>query len=488
MKFFPQEFVLMLREHYGETESAALLDALSHEPPTVSIRLNNRVAMAPESPSSPPPAPPEWGERGGTGGGLEIPWCPLGRLLPTRPRFILDPLLHSGAYYVQEAASMFLWHALSTALTRLALAPATVLDLCASPGGKSTLARSLLSSDCLLVANETIASRTQPLVENLSKWGHHNVVITSAAAEAFADLGPLFDVVIADVPCSGEGLFRRSEEAISQWSREKVLRCRLLQRSIVESAWQALRPGGLLIYSTCTFNPLEDEDNVDWICENCGGATLDLQPPADWQILPAQHSPNHSYHFLPHRTAGEGFFISAIRKQTSSTAAGEPPAGVLPQTDSGGRHGHGRTARKERPVHGSDKWVAAGADIFALSPNQLCLFPERHRPLLSLLQKRGVRLLQVGTPFALSKSPDRWVPLQPLAHSPWLNADAFPQVELSLDEALLFLRGQALTLPPHTPRGYTLVCYRSQPLGFVNNIGSRANNLYPSAWRIRLGQ
>lgn len=463
VKNFPPDFLRMLLGHYGEAETAALVEALTEEAPGVSIRLNPLRAV----------------DMSGDGVAERVPWCPLGRLLPTRPRFILDPLLHMGAYYVQEAASMFLWHALTVALE--GMSPARVLDLCASPGGKSTLARSLLPDDCTLVANEVVPARTAALVENLSKWGHEGVIITSASAEAFAKCGPVFDVVICDVPCSGEGMFRKSEEAVEQWSMEKVLRCQRLQREIVRSAWQALKPGGRLIYSTCTFNPYEDEDNVDWICSELGGETIDLQPSPDWHILPAQHACQHSYHFLPHRTPGEGFFLSAIWKRDANLVGTvlDPRA---PHT----RACRERDARSDNPYPAvTSEWVMPEADIYVDYRHRPCVFALQHRPLLSFIFKKGVKVLQAGLPFAELRGGNKWVPLQPLALSRHLDKEAFPQVELSVEEALNYLRGNSLILPASTPRGYTLLTYQHQPLGFANNIGARANNLYPNQWRIR---
>lgn len=462
-----EEFVTLMRRHYGAEVADALVDSLRGGEASTSIRLNPNHGA--------PLGSPQFG-----GGCRSVPWCPLGRYLDERPAFIADPLLHSGAYYVQEASSMFLWHALSC--LPLPSAP-MVLDLCASPGGKSTLALSQLPTEALLVCNEAIGSRVGALLENVCKWGHANVVVTSESTEAFHRVREAFDVVVADVPCSGEGMFRKSTEAVSQWSMDKVLRCQALQRKIVADAWACLRPGGYLVYSTCTFNPLEDEQNIDWIVRELGGVSVDLQPNVAWGVFPALHAASLGYHFLPHLTRGEGFFLSVVRKPEGSTPP-PPRMGGSPKSRSKASwtrlSPHSGGAAAGLPLRLTD-------DLTLLfdGRGRLCAFPCAHTPFLDTLAQAGIRPLQVGTPLAEEKGKGRWRPLQPLAHSPLLRREAVAEVPLSLADALAYLRGQALALPPTTPRGLVLATYQGHALGFLNHVGGHANNLYPATWRIQ---
>ena len=211
-------------------------------------------------------------------GARRVPWSPYGYILAQRPVFTLDPLLHAGAYYVQDSSAMFVGD-----LVRRLLEPGTfrVLDLCAAPGGKTTdVAASLrerFGDRFLLVANEVMRARAAALADNLARWGDPNVVLTSVDPQAFGRLGGFFDMVIADVPCSGEGMFRKDPRAVEEWSPELVALCAARQRRILADAWPCLREGGVLVYSTCTFEEAENDDNLQWAAETLGGEII---PPA----------------------------------------------------------------------------------------------------------------------------------------------------------------------------------------------------------------
>lgn len=411
-------FESYFRDRWWDADVDALLAGLAAEP-TTSIRLNPRrldTTLEPE------------------GADGRVPWCPEGVYLSQRPTFTADPLLHAGAYYVQDASSMFIAHIIRQlsiinhplgAKRRFTLeeSPSTVLDLCAAPGGKSTLLRSLLPDDALLVSNEPIRARAQVLAENMTKWGHPNVLVTQAYARDFARYAEAFDLILADVPCSGEGMMRKEEMAVSQWSPQLISQCAALQQSIIEDVWPALRPGGLLIYSTCTFNPEEDEDNVEWIAQHLDADILPIPVDPSWGIcgdlrknhlqpstLPPSLTEEGSgerplfCHFLPGPVRGEGFFCALLRKR------GEP---------------------SERP----------------------------HRP----------------------RSFDRLVTLP----TDQLTAPDAPCVDVSLADAFRYLCREAIVLPSDAPRGIVQVCFRGQRLGTAKNLGTRANNLYPKEWRIR---
>ena len=242
-----------------------------------------------------------------------VPWCEYGFYLTHRPPFTFDPLLHAGAYYVQESSSMFLHHVLRQYVTE----PVAMLDLCAAPGGKSTLARSVLPEGSRLVSNEPMRGRAQVLEENVTKWGYPDHIVTNRYPKDFRKSKQQFDVILTDVPCSGEGMFRKDEGVIAEWSLQKVEQCQRLQREIVSDAWECLVPGGLLIYSTCTFNTLENEENIKWILENFDAEVLPVHTEAEWNIqgsiLPDFIAP--IYRFIPGLTRGEGLFMAVIRKR-----------------------------------------------------------------------------------------------------------------------------------------------------------------------------
>ena len=302
MMTLPEDFVRLMHEHYDADTADLLCEALDTTEPEVSIRLNPRKISAEEALSHNPDLEP-------------VPWCPDAFYLKERPAFTFDPLLHAGAYYVQEASSMYiaplllpprgerLAAELPLSLERGRGGEAFLaLDLCAAPGGKSTLLQSLLPEGSLLISNEPVAKRAQVLAENMQKWmtgqpgtAPHTLVTQNYPAE-FGALTGCVDILLTDVPCSGEGMFRKDETARREWSLQNVAMCQQRQRDILADIWHVLKPGGLLIYSTCTFNRYEDEDNTRYICDEMGGFCI------------------MERHFLPGRDRGEGFYVAAIRK------------------------------------------------------------------------------------------------------------------------------------------------------------------------------
>lgn len=289
MVVLPPDFVQLMHEHYDTATADALCEALQTTDPDVSVRLNTRKLPVADMLAEHPDYE-------------QVPWCDKAFYLPLRPAFTFDPLLHAGAYYVQEAASMYVAEVLRQFMPEDH--PLVALDLCAAPGGKSTLAESLLPDDSLLISNEPIAKRTQILAENMHKWKQprHGEAMTGATCLVtqnypieFGGLTNSVDVLITDVPCSGEGMFRKDEGAIRDWSLDAVAMCSERQRAILQDIRHVLRPGGLLIYSTCTFNRHEDEENARWICDEMDGTLLTER------------------HFLPGRDRGEGFYVAAIR-------------------------------------------------------------------------------------------------------------------------------------------------------------------------------
>lgn len=383
---------------------------------------------------------------------------------------------------------MFVEQALQTYVHQ----PVVMLDLCAAPGGKSTHLLSLLPEGSLLVANEVMRNRSQILAENVAKWGSPDVVVTNNDPADFAPLEQLFDVMLTDVPCSGEGMFRKDPVAVSEWSPENVAICWQRQRRILADVWGSLKPGGLLIYSTCTYNTHENEENVAWICRELGAEVLPLQIPQDWGVTGnLQGSGFPVYRFLPHRTAGEGFFLAVIRKhgdclETGYTADMQRQQPAMAKS---ARSKKGRPVAVGLPKESllvAKSWVH-DADTYAwiATDTAVSVFPQRYQPLLLRIQQH-LRVLLAGAEVGQQKGKDL-IPQHTLALSSLLQPAAFPVSEVSYEQAIAYLRKESVVLTDGSPRGYVLLTYQGVPLGFVKNIGNRANNLYPQEWRIRSG-
>ena len=307
----PESFVSYTRETMGEELFAAFVSGLGEEAP-VSIRVNRA----------------KWD--GDVVHGERVPWSADGYYLPDRPNFTFDPLLHAGCYYVQEASSMFVERVLGQYVTE----PVEMLDMCAAPGGKSLAAIATLPEGSWLMSNEPIRQRASVLAENVSKWGSERMVVVNNYPEQISKIKLKFDVILCDVPCSGEGMFRKDAQAISEWSVQNVEKCRQLQREIVAEAWKCLRPGGLLIYSTCTFNTRENEENVRWIMDEYGAEILPVDVREEWNVVGSllAEFDGPVYRFIPGVTRGEGIFMAVMRKEGEWKAPKKPSLDKLPPT------------------------------------------------------------------------------------------------------------------------------------------------------------
>ncbi len=413
----PSAFKDLMRQHLGASAAESLFLGLNEEP-VVSVRLNThktteRLSLEP------------------------VPWCPDAYYLTDRPAFTFDPLLHAGVYYVQEASSMYLSEVLRQHLPQDH--PLLALDLCAAPGGKSTLLSATLPEGSLLVCNEPVRSRVRILAENMIKWGDPSCVVTQNEPADFACFIDTFDLLLTDVPCSGEGMFRKEEQALSQWSLENVEQCWRRQRSIVQNAWCTLKPGGLLVYSTCTFNRFEDEDNVEWIAQELGADVLMQR------------------HFLPGTDRGEGFFIAALRK-------------------------HGTWQPSPLATSKADKIDSlSGQFHLHTTPQSRIALPTLHAPLIEKML-RGMRVLCCGVTLEEARGRE-WLPAPSLALSTAYVRGTYPEAEVTYEQAIAYLRHETLRID--APKGIVLLTYKSHPLGFVKNLGPRANNLHPTQWRIR---
>lgn len=446
----PEEFEKNIKSVLNE-EWETFVHALNSTPP-VSIRLNSEKPVKILS-------------------NEHVPWCETGFYLNKRPSFTFDPLFHAGVYYVQEASSMFMEQIFKQYLCGTDI---KVLDLCAAPGGKSTHIASLISKNSLLVVNEVIRSRAGILAENMIKWGYPNVIVTNNDPADFSSLHGFFDAVIIDAPCSGEGMFRKDDKAIQEWSPANVKLCMERQRRIIAEAWNALKPGGILIYSTCTYNKTENEDNVIWMRDTLSAQVLPVKILPEWNIKLSYYSDLDCYHFFPHKVKGEGFFISVLRKTGDPCDIFEPPL----------RKGKSES-RKEMNKSGDiyRNYLNNPQDFaFFNKESFYCAFPLKLYNEYNKIASK-LRVVSAGVTIGEFKGTD-FIPGHSLAMSVNLNCNNFSVQEIGLDEAITFLKKESLLLS-ELPKGYILLTYKNYPLGFVKNLGNRANNLYPGEWRIR---
>jgi 16S rRNA C967 or C1407 C5-methylase (RsmB/RsmF family)/NOL1/NOP2/fmu family ribosome biogenesis protein len=464
----PAEFAERTLRLMGEENYRALEAALGEEP-SVSIRVNRaKRDVEPE--------------------GRRVPWSTEGIYLQRRPTFTFDPLFHAGCYYVQEAGSMFVELALRTYVDR----PVVMLDLCAAPGGKSTHARSVLPEGSLLLANEVMRNRSQILAENLIKWGYPEVIVTNNDPADFTPLGPTFDVILTDVPCSGEGMFRKDAVAVEEWSVENVANCEARQRRILADIWPTLKPGGLLIYSTCTYNREENEDNVLWIARTLGADILSLPAYPAWGITGNLTGADFPvYRFLPHRTQGEGFFMAVLRKHSADASAGADEDiaiyNMVKKEKRDKKKGKKTGSAPSASIPAEARtWVKQDEDyLWEMKGDTAVAFPAAHAALYQRLAEQ-LRVIHAGITVGSVKGKD-FIPDHSLAMSTALQREAFVEAEVTYEQAIAYLRKESLTLSADLPRGYVLLTYCGIPLGFVKHLGNHANNLYPQEWRVRSG-
>ena len=456
----PAKFVERVLRELGPDEGGALCRALTGEP-SVSVRLNAAKGLAAPS-------------------GRPIGWSSGGYWLDARPSFTLDPDFHAGRYYVQEASSQFVGHIVAACG---GIRGGRVLDLCAAPGGKTTLYSTLAGRGGLVVANEIVRNRAAVLADNVRKWGVGNVAVTVNDPSQVARLEGWFDAVAVDAPCSGEGMFRKDPDAIAEWSPTGVDRCAERQQQILTDVWPALKPGGVLIYSTCTYNLEENEEMVLYLMKELGATPLTVDTDPAWGIASALVPGVTAYRFMPHLTRGEGLFMAVLRKPSEP----DDSHSRLLDEPAGKRNKKGKKTTPATPV--PDEWcqrLARPDDFdFVSRGDSFLAIPREYRADYQLLD-RHLTLLQAGVTLATVKGRD-YIPHPSLALSTALDPEKTPRFEADLATALAYLRRESIVLPPDQPRGYLIVAYRGFPLGWVKNLGNRANNLYPQEWRIRSG-
>ncbi len=399
--------------------------------------------------------------------GETIPWSMYGRYLPERPIFTLDPRLHAGAYYVQEASSMFLEQALQHSVDLAK--PLNVLDLCAAPGGKSSHLLSMLSGESLLISNEVIRNRTSVLSENIQKWGHDNVIVTNSDPSDFQRLPEFFDLILVDAPCSGEGLFRKDPDSMKEWSPKNVESCSLRQRRIVSDVWPSLRQGGVLIYSTCTYNEKENLENMTWLHSKQDLECIQLVPKKEWGVETINKGKVFGYQCFPHRVKGEGLFLAAVRKKNGGSQPNSKSKDVL-------KYPTNSQVREFSP------WI--------ISPESQCFFLHHQvvkmlpvsKKMEMLLALRHLNVMSVGTAVAEIMK-NKLVPEHALALSIKLRKENIARLSVDLSQALIYLRKNPLSLPSER-LGFALIEFEGLGLGWVNVLQNRLNNLYPASWRI----
>lgn len=396
-----------------------------------------------------------------------VPWSQYGYYLPSRPSFTFNPFFHGGAYYVQEASSMFLEHVMRH-VCDLTM-PLKVLDLCAAPGGKSTLLQAVISPDSILVSNEVIKSRAALLADNISKWGAANVIVTNNDPRDFGKLPGYFDVMVVDAPCSGSGLFRREPEAVEEWSPENVLLCSQRQQRILADAWASLKENGILIYATCSYSREEDEDIMEWIQENLAAENIAIPVEDHWQIVRTKAGGQmEGYRFYPDKVKGEGFFITCFRKISGDVYTAKRQRDTFPAV----------TKKDQEKVA---LWVKS-LDNLSLMEHQgeVLIFPENMAPVVSLLQqhlylrKAGVRAGQLAA--------KELIPDHQLAMSTMIS-DGIPQVGLTREQALRYLRKEDPDITTDV-KGWALMMYDGMALGWAKVLPNRINNYYPKELRI----
>lgn len=444
MALFPQEFIDSTRTVF-EDRADAVLEALAAGEAVTAVRANpakisasllhDRFAAA----------------------GEFVPWCGDAFYLEERPVFSLDPLLHAGAYYVQDPSAMFVGAVAKKEISESEV-PLKVLDLCAAPGGKSTAIAAALRPSDLLVSNEVISSRASVLAENMVKWGPSNAIVTNNDPKDFAQAAATFDLILADVPCSGEGMFRKDAGAVSEWSPENVRLCAARQRRIIADVWPSLKEGGWLIYSTCTFNSSENDGNVEWICRELGAEVVPLK---------GAIVTKYGLQFAPGITRGEGQYVALLRK-TAPVKSGR----------------QGKSSKSAKSI--KCDWVQPGMTCYEVETSagkMLKAYPSNLESEIRSIESI-LKVIRSGVAVASIKGRDL-IPQADLALSQAFNCQAFPSIELIRDQALQFLRCEALQIPD-APKGFLTVTYEHLPLGFVKNLGTRANNLFPQAWRLRM--
>ncbi len=449
-QIFPENFLDSLKNEPG-FDKKKFIEAHQNNSPPTSIRIN-----------------PFKKSQIKTDG--QVPWCANGHYLDERPSFTFDPLFHAGCYYVQEASSMFIDH-IYKCINQNNNETVNVLDLCAAPGGKSTLLNSTMKISDLLVSNEIIKTRVPVLCDNLNRWGTANTIVTNNDPRDFSRLPGFFDVILVDAPCSGSGMFRKDPGAMNEWSEANVNLCHQRQERILADIYPALKQDGYLIYSTCSYSHQENEDILDWLCGEFDMETVRIPIYKEWGIVETE-SPKHKawgYRFYPGLVKGEGLFAACLQKKDAS---GEPPIFK--------NKGNQKLPAKE--IDAVKAYLTSPDDFYLFRVNEEWLAVDhQHKESLELLQKffylkkSGVR---IGKLIGSDLAPDH-----ELALSIYVNKEKILQTELNYEQAIQYLRRDNINLNTND-KGWSLMNFDGHPLGWAKLLQNRINNYFPKELRI----
>ena len=448
----PEDFIENIKAKLSNAAYSNFLNALDEPSPT-SIRIHPIKYHLPK-PNEP------------------VKWCSLGYYLKERPKFTLDPSFHAGAYYVQEASSMIIWqvlHQINPLNNKL-----NILDLCAAPGGKSSLIASYLNNEGLLVCNEVIKNRSYTLRQNITKEGYSNIIISNNDPKDFSQLIDFFDVILIDAPCSGEGMFRKDQCSITEWSNDNVQISCARQKIIIADVFPSLKPGGHIIYSTCTYNEKENIQNMHWVTTNFDVVSLPLVMKDDWKTIKIEHSGAIGYQFYPHLLSGEGFFVSILQKQEMT------------------HHSKNKRLRlHEKNLLTTDKKHVSVLSAWVISENKSFLTDKTGSIHLinenlnedARILSNYLRLIYCGVTLG-TVIRDVFVPDHSLALS--LNIlKPVSTIELSLKDALMYLKKDLMSIE-NADKSWVLITYKGNGLGWIKNLGNRINNYLPNENKIMM--
>lgn len=448
MKAFPKEFIALLQSSLPREEYQCVLEAFEHTSST-SVRFNSQKTTF-DLLQLPKDASP-------------IPWEPHAVQLPYRPSFVSDPLFHAGAYYVQESSSMIIGYLIKELLKSLKDS-ALILDLCSAPGGKSTHILQNKRPQDLLIANEVIKSRAHILIENIKKWGHTDQCVISIDALAIGNCETAFNIIVADMPCSGEGLFRKDLQAIDEWGLKNVELCKQRQRRIAADIWPALSTDGYFIYATCTFNKLENEENIRWICKELGAETVPFSFSKEWNIYEQEKG---CYRMLPGRVLGEGFFFSVLKKTAETEKIKKKKRTKI-------------TINSSKPNHEIARYLLKPMSLLTLNGHSSLVQEDIIEGFLTFFQSFPFPLYFGVAPGIFQKN--KFKPSAEFILSNIYNK-TLAHIEASDEEALAFLCREPMNL--NLEEGLYGWNYHLVPIGYFMMLHNRVQHGWPMDWRIR---
>ncbi len=452
-----EEYLNRMRDLLGEEEFSAYLKSFDEER-LYGLRVNTAKVT--------PEAFPElvsWDLK-------PVPWIPNGFYYEGTERPAKDPYYYAGLYYLQEPSAM-------TPAMLLPVEPGDrVLDLCGAPGGKSTELGVKLAGKGVLISNDISNSRAKALLKNLELWGISNICVTSETPDKLADVfGPWFDKILIDAPCSGEGMFRKDDDMVKSYEERGPEYYSEIQKEITDQAVRMLAPGGLLLYSTCTFSRCEDEEIICHILENHQEMELIRLPL--FEGASGGIGLDGCIRLFPHKIKGEGHFISLLRKN----------GGGAERTAAGSRE-RSRTEPQGKkapalPTELTDFLALMNREFddsrIMIKNDSVYYLPENFVP------AKELRYLRTGLLLGELKN-KRFEPGQALAMT--LHAEEFRQTiswKKEDDRVIRYLKGETISLTPEEGpvKGWCLVCVDGYPLGFAKGTGMALKNKYYPGWR-----